>query len=64
MVRSSECEFVCEGCGANVIQLGMSHPPANGFCAVCGFISEYVKDPDEFDAMRRRANEILGDDRV
>jgi hypothetical protein len=46
-------EFLCEGCGCNIVAVALTRPPAHGFCAVCLFINDYVKEPQEFDAICR-----------
>jgi hypothetical protein len=41
-------EYFCEGCGVHVSWLMRSEPPANHMCATCGWLSEFVRDPNEF----------------
>lgn len=47
-------EFACEGCGETICSFGMDTVPKHGFCAACAWMCEFVSDPEEWDAMRKR----------
>lgn len=47
-------EFDCEGCGCHVFGLGRDTVPASHLCATCGWLCEFVLDPDEFWAAYQR----------
>lgn len=51
-------EFTCEKCHALVYALGIEKPPAHGLCATCWFLEEFVRDPDEREAIRTRIEHL------
>jgi hypothetical protein len=46
-------EFVCTSCGRMIISIPPVDPPPTR-CAVCQHLEEFVADPVEREAMRRR----------
>lgn len=50
-------EFVCTGCGSEVYSFPPRDPPPVQ-CAYCNMLDEFVADPVEREAMRRR---MMGD---
>lgn len=48
----NEVEYVCEGCGVNVVAFGIRRPPKHGFCATCAWLSEFVPPEEIMEALR------------
>jgi hypothetical protein len=47
-------EFDCEGCGVHVFAFGRDTVPLTHLCATCEWLCEFVPDPEELMAVRRR----------
>jgi hypothetical protein len=47
-------EYDCEGCGVHVIAIGIDAAPSHQFCGVCEWLCEFVTDPEEIEAIRKR----------